>query len=90
MPPPNPPLLAHLHFSPKEAASLFGLVRWMGTLGRLQVLGGTAGTFGAIAVIGITYALDTESAQDSANVMPLIQLGQIERSVIVIAMALLA
>ena len=80
--------LGELPFDPRDERAIDGTARWMGTLGRFQVLGGTLLLLLAIgAIVAWTLAAVTAPETASDTTPPLVQLGEVSTTHLVLAVS---
>ncbi|MBN8609897.1 MAG: hypothetical protein J0L92_04905 [Deltaproteobacteria bacterium] len=70
--------LAELPFDPRDERAIDGTARWMGALGRFQVLAGALVLFVSIGVVvAWTFAAVTAPEIESDTTPPLVRLGEV-------------
>ncbi len=83
--------LGELPFDARDGRAIDGTARWMGTLGRFQVLAGALLLLLAIgAVVAWTLAAVTAPEVASDTTPPLVQLGEVSTTELVIAVWVVA
>ncbi|MBX3270757.1 MAG: hypothetical protein KF729_10870 [Sandaracinaceae bacterium] len=72
-----------IRFDPREERVIAGLARWMGVLGRFQIV---AAVFVFVVLLGVTGVVTTvelvEPASAGAGEDPLVQIGEVSRGTI--------
>jgi hypothetical protein len=80
--------LAQLPFDPRDERTIDGTARWMGTLGRFQVLAGALGLLLAVgAVVAWTFGAVMAPEVESDTTPPLVRLGEVTTPQLVGAVA---
>ena len=80
--------LAQLPFDPRDQRTIDGTARWMGTLGRFQVLAGALGLLVAIgAIVTWTFGAVMAPEAESDTTPPLVRLGEVSTTQLVLAVA---
>lgn len=80
--------LSRIPFDPREERVITGLARWMGLLGRFQIV---AAVFVFVVLLGVTGLVTTaevlEPASDAAAEQPLISIGEVSRGAVAAVVA---
>lgn len=80
--------LAELPFELRDERTIDGTARWMGMLGRFQVLAGSLALLGAVGlVLGWTYSSATAPEVESDTTPPLVRLGEVSSAEVGVAIA---
>lgn len=81
--------LSRIPFDPREARVLSGLARWMGLLGRFQIV---AAVFIFVVLLGVTGLVTTaeviEPATQAPEEQPLVSIGEVSRGAIAAVVAI--
>ena len=81
--------LSRIPFDPREERVVLGLARWMGLLGRFQIVAATFIFVVLLAVTGIvTTAEVLEPAANAAGQVPLVSIGEVPRGTVAIVVAI--
>lgn len=81
--------LAQLPFDPRDERTIDGTARWMGTLGRFQVLAGALGLLLAVgAIVAWTFGAVMAPEVESDTTPPLVRLGEVSTTQLVGAVAI--
>ncbi|MGF1470040.1 MAG: hypothetical protein ACFCGT_28300 [Sandaracinaceae bacterium] len=67
-------------FDPREERVIAGLARWMGLLGRFQILAAVAILLGLLTVLGLVTTADVFEPQSApaSDTPPLVSIGEVE------------
>ncbi|GAB5547075.1 MAG: hypothetical protein RLO52_31565 [Sandaracinaceae bacterium] len=80
--------LSRIPFDPREERVLGGLARWMGLLGRFQIV---ASVFIFVVLLGVTGLVTTveviEPMTQSAGEAPLVSVGEVSRGAVALVIA---
>ncbi|HJL16071.1 MAG TPA: hypothetical protein RMH99_10455 [Sandaracinaceae bacterium LLY-WYZ-13_1] len=80
--------LSRIPFDPREERVLSGLARWMGLLGRFQIV---AAVFVFVVLLGVTGLVTTaeviEPASNASTEQPLVSIGEVSRTAVAVVVA---
>lgn len=81
--------LSKIPFDPREERVIFGLARWMGLLGRFQVV---AAVFVFVLLLGVTGLVSTaeilEPVTRGSGEQPLVSIGEVSRTAVALTVTI--